>query len=151
MKKKLIVCLLIVAMLLSVAACGGNGASADPSGNQEQTQQSVSNAEPLVLSEGGQTEFRIIYAENASKEVRATVDYLVEQLNQLTGATFKAMEDMAVSGSGDTKEILVGQTDRKASKAAIESMSGSGDYIVRVDGSKIVLAGMLDMGVQQAA
>ncbi len=135
MKKKLMSLLLALVMLLSCTACGGDdGTAAD-----------------VTLTDGGTASYKIVYPAGATAEILSTVSYLQTALQQLTGAEFKAEEDMATSPSADSKEILVGTTDRDASKDAISGMSGSGEYTVKVSGSKIVLAGMLDMGVQEAA
>lgn len=150
MKKRSIVILLILAMMLSICACGQEAPATEPS-QQISTEATNPPAEPVTVAASGATEFRIIFAEGASNDIQKTVAYLQEQLTALTGAEFKAMEDMAVSGKAESFEILVGATDRAASKEALSGMTGSGDYLIQVNGHKIVLAGMLDMGVQEAA
>lgn len=150
MKKRSIVILLILAMMLSICACGQSAPATEPT-QQVSNEPTNPPAEPITVAAGGATEFRIIFAEGASSDIQKTVAYLQEQLAALTGAEFKAMEDMAVSSKAESFEILVGATDRAASKDALSGMTGSGDYLVKVDGNKIVLAGMLDMGVQEAA
>ena len=150
MKKRSIVILLILAMMLSICACGQSAPATEPT-QQVSNEPTNPPAEPITVAAGGATEFRIIFAEGASNDIQNTVAYLQEQLAALTGAEFKAMEDMAVSSKAESFEILVGATDRAASKDALSGMTGSGDYLVKVDGNKIVLAGMLDMGVQEAA
>lgn len=150
MKKRSIVILLILAMMLSICACGQEAPATEPS-QQISTEATNPPAEPITVAASGATEFRIIFAEGASNDIQKTVAYLQEQLTALTGAEFKAMEDMAVSGKAESFEILVGATDRAASKEALSGMTGSGDYLIQVNGHKIVLAGMLDMGVQEAA
>ncbi len=135
MKKKLIALLLALVMVLSCIGCGSSGAK----------------GEPVTVADAGSTEFTIIYPAGATVEVMNTVAYLQKALKELTGADFTAAEDMAISISDESKEILVGATDRAESSDALNSMKGSGDYVVKVSGSKIVLAGMLDMGVQEAA
>lgn len=151
MKKRLTVILLALAMLLSLCACGQDTPATEPTDQQISTESTDPPAEPVTLADGGSTEFRIIYPEDASSGIQDTVAYLQEQLTQLTGAEFRAMEDMAVSANDESYEILVGSTDRDESAGAISGMSGSGDYVVKVCGNKVVVAGMLDMGVQEAA
>ena len=136
MKKRLFTFLLALVMVLGCVGCGGGGGS---------------SAGPVTLADAGSTEYTIVYPAGASLEIMNTVKYLQGALQQLTGVEFAASEDMAISAAEENKEILVGATDREESAAAMGSMKGSGDYVVKVAGSKIVLAGMLDMGVQEAA
>lgn len=136
MKKRLFTFLLALVMVLGCVGCGGGGGS---------------SAGPVTLADAGSTEYTIVYPAGASLEIMNTVKYLQGALQQLTGVEFATSEDMAISAAEENKEILVGATDREESAAAMGSMKGSGDYVVKVAGSKIVLAGMLDMGVQEAA
>lgn len=136
MKKRLSALLLALLMLLSLVGCGG---------------ESGGKGEPVTVADAGSTEYTIIYPAGASLEVMNTVTYLQKALKDLTGVDFAASEDMAISAKAESKEILVAGTDRDESAAAMDSMSSSGDFTVKVSGSKIVLAGMLDMGVQEAA
>lgn len=136
MKKRIGTLLLALVMILTCTACGGSGSS---------------SSEPITLADAGSTEYTIVYPAGASSEIMGTVEYLQGALQQIAGVSFTAGEDMATSASAESKEILVGPTDREESSAALDSLSGSGAYVVKVTGNKIVLAGMLDMGVQEAA
>lgn len=135
MKKKVMSLLLALTIVFVCAACGENGGA----------------AADVTLTENGAAVYKIVYPAGATAEIQSTVSYLQAALQQLTGAEFKAEEDMATSPSADSKEILVGPTDRDESGSVMANMSGSGEYVVKVSGNKLVLAGMLDMGVQEAA
>ena len=136
MKKKVMSLLLAVLMVFACTACGGDGGKP---------------AATVALTDSGAAAYKIVYPAGASAEIMATVSYLQTALQQISGAEFRAEEDMATSPSAERKEILVGATDRSESRDAVDTMSGSGEYVACVTGNKIVLAGMLDAGVQAAA
>ena len=137
MKKRIMPLILALLMVLACTACGGEGGGKP--------------AASVALTEGGAAAYKVVYPAGASAEIMSTVSYLQTALQQICGVEFRAEEDMATSPSAEKKEILVGATDRSESKEAAGTMSGSGEYVVKVSGNQIVLVGMLDAGVQAAA
>lgn len=132
MKKQICAFFLAIVMLCGLTACGKSAGS-------------------VTLAEGGSTEYTVIYPAGANEEVMKAVTYLQSALEEATGVRFDAMEDMAVGSGEDSKEILVGQTDRAESTQAIEKLKFAGDYSVSIAGSKVVISAILDTALQQAA
>jgi hypothetical protein len=98
------------------------------------------SAEMTTLLADGAFRYSVIYDKDLSKDtVTAVNDFAASVKNALGCGELSVNHDKAVEAKSSTYEILVGLTNRKASKAAYSSLSKIG-YSIAMDGKKIVLA-----------
>ncbi len=133
MKQRIIAICMALVLALSLVGCGGSA------------------GKELTLAENNSTQFSIVYPVGADNELLSAVTYLQEALADITGASFEAVEDMAVSDSAENCEILLGPTDRAESAAAINALSGAGQWTVTTSGNKVTLSCTLNAGIVEAA
>ena len=109
----------------------------------------------LKLNEAGKSEFYIVYPYDFDKEIKDVAINLRKQIAKYTGIELKLTSDEILSRPvGDTGvehqyEILLGVTNREASKKAAEGMR-TRDYTVTFEGDKIILAGTTISSTEKA-
>jgi hypothetical protein len=107
-----------------------------------------------LLDSDGKAAYRVVRPDRGSNaEVQAGID-MNKMLRELTGTTFtitsdflmpnESLEDMA-----EVPEILLGATNRPESAEAREGL-GMNEYVIRVVGNKIVIAGGSDLMTYRA-
>ena len=151
----LLVCLLALLMLCQMLACTpdtppveppDDPGSDDPTVNDpdkdDPTQPSTpTTGDRVVLVANGVSEYRIVISDVASSETKSLAQSLRRAFETVTGVKPALVNDWEDHDNNDAiKEILVGDTNRKAS-ATMKAQLGSTDYGIAVMGSKIVLAG----------
>lgn len=151
----ILTCLLTFLLLLS--SC--NGDEVPPVVSDENTSEVVEETEPvpatLKFSENKSCEFFIVYPQDFDSEIKDIAIDLRRQITKYVGVELKIVSDQIMdkpygdSGVEHQYEILLGTTEREASKKVTEGMR-SRDYAVTFDGDKIVLAGISLSTVEKA-
>lgn len=153
MKIKMISVLLLLALMLSLVACGKNEGD-DPV--TEPVEESTTEGETIpaakvTLSESGSTEFKIVTGKNISKALEDEALALENTLKEKSGVTFLRSDD-SVSENVDYSavyEIIFGAANRDECKEVYNSITYDG-YAVKLVGKKIVLAAYSDEGLKLA-
>ena len=137
----------IFAFLFVLSSCDG-GETAETT--EVETTVPAEETEPipqtLKFSDSGKCEFYIVYPQDFDNDIKDVALNLRKQLSKYIGVELKLSSDEILSKPyGDTGvehqyEILLGPTQREASKKVTEGMR-TRDYAVTFDGDKIVLAG----------
>ncbi len=150
-----LICILIFMLLLS--SC--NGEHQPPIESDDSTSAVVEETEPvpatLKFSENKRCEFFIVYPQDFDSEIKDIAIDLRRQITKYVGVELKIVSDQITdkpygdSGVEHQYEILLGTTEREASKKVTEGMR-SRDYAVTFDGDKIVLAGINLSTVEKA-
>lgn len=140
--KKNIISILLVLSVLFMFSCEMKQAS-DPSGtNITSNVSSTENPDEknFFLVEGDKA-ITIVCGENAlDSEFKAAV-YLRDIISKMTGTEPELTNDF--DGSQDNslrREILIGETNRAESKAALESIDEQ-ELVIQVSGNKLVITG----------
>ncbi|MBQ8849758.1 MAG: hypothetical protein IJ011_05470 [Clostridia bacterium] len=153
--KRLLSILLCLCMcagaLISLASCKDNG-DVEESGSVSETDSETETeaSEPdytLTLASGGKTDYVIIVpmdSELFTEEMLAAVNSLIDAFKNYTGVEIEYTEDFMgwdVEPDDAAYEILIGETNRPQSAAAIEGM-GFSEYVIKADGNKLVINGV---------
>ena len=139
---------LFICCIFTLAACNkGNQGAVDTGTDTE-----VPTAE-ISLLENGSFAYRIVRGETGKNNSAAAAVELKKALKTVTGAEIDVKTDIEDKKSNDDiKEILVGSTNRQASVAVMSEVNPN-EYVIRVAGNKIVIAGgsseMLSLAVRQ--
>lgn len=149
--KKLFLALLIIAAVILTACADKNGGVQ----NDETAGETEAEAPKLVLAENGETQYKIIRGENAKDwEVAAAVNFR-KAFKELTGVNIDLTTDWEKKDFDITQrspyEILIGETNREGSEFTIDtSILGKRDFIIRTEGSKIVIRALSEKGINAA-
>ncbi len=154
MKKRVILCLLLLAAtLLGCFGCKDPSGPADESGDPAGTTPSPASGISLV-DENGQPKYRLIRPDVASKYEITAASTINKALVEKSGLSYEFTTDFEKKVDQEVLsgyfEILVGNTNRAESKAALEGL-GENDYIIRIVGNKVVINSMNLKGVKAAA
>ncbi len=143
--KSFILTIIIILSALIIASCSSgkddSGDTEDTTGTGNVTGQSV------VLSE-----YSIICPQNPTTELNRMCLEIRTAIFEKTTVQLEFKDDFLKKGQDVNnmgKEILVGSTNRKESAAALEKI-GIWDYIICVDGDKIVIQAHSDAVLQNA-
>ena len=137
----LIIALLLIASAILCTGCKDRDAEPPPS--------------PVnLLNENGEAIYRIVYAEGINNDTKEKIIAFKNDLDELEGAEFALTSDKFAEGEGagsvtNVCEILVGATNRPESAQAREGLTVN-DYVIRVVGAKIVIAGGSDLMTARA-
>lgn len=154
MKRLLIfalVCVMLAAMLVSCnkddTPDGGDTTPADD-------QQAVETT-PAPVTTISLDNYSIIRADSTGKELTNASGVFRRTLVEKLGKEIKIDSDWVrnndeVTIENDDPEILIGATNRKESREAMAELTGSDDYIIRVVGNKILIAGTSDAATMLA-
>ncbi len=104
-----------------------------------------------LLNESGEALYRIVRPDEGSDGVKQLGINLKKSLNELTGADFSITSDFLMPNEdvSEVCEILIGATNRPESVGACEGLTAD-EYIIRVIGAKIVIAGGSDVMTARA-
>lgn len=94
------------------------------------------------LTENGKSEYVVVMPDGASAAVKQAAREVSDYIHRISGANLKVIKD---SEPETEKEILVGATNRN-SKISGEGL-GAEEYLVALDGNKLVFTGGGDRGI----
>lgn len=156
MKKRTIrpAALLLALICLSAAltACGsgrpGSGtgtAATEPAADRPEATETTAAAtdapapKPLRIVTNGKSDYRLIYPAD-DRSITTLTGAFLKLLNRSVGWLPGFYEDSNTPADADTYEILVGNTNRPESRAAMEGLPANG-YRIQVTDRKVVLVG----------
>lgn len=97
-----------------------------------------------------ESDYRIIYSENADPAVKELVNTLVQDIHSIGHAYVSAELDTEIKVQDDNAcEILIGKVNRAACDSVYDSLDYS-DYAVSVSGNRIILAGWSHLTIKLA-
>ena len=147
MKKLLIAWLLVLALCLSMLAACADPSTPPVDDPTDNAGDPVTDEQPkaqITLIEDGTPKYAIVRADATSGnsiETKLSLS-LKKALQSVTGAEFALLTDWeGKDDNAELLEILIGETNRPESKSAMEALAGENDYMVRVDGNKVVIVG----------
>ncbi len=145
MKKYLSIIFVILLSLSLFAACGSDSDGTDSTGPDAQgTASGITTNDVVFLSSSGDSVYSIIRPDVTENDEGASASYLFKQMKTVLGVNVKNSSD-ADDGT-DAYEILVGDTNRPESAAAMNYLFDKGygrheDFIICTIGKKIVING----------
>jgi hypothetical protein len=155
--KKIISLIIAIILAFSAVSCaeGGNIPAETTSAEIE----TLPETEPVpttvgLLNESGEALYRIVRPDEGSDGVKQLGIDLKKSLKELTGVDFSITSDFLMPNESIEKlaevcEILIGATNRPESVEACEGLTAD-EYVVRVIGTKIVIAGGSDLMTARA-
>jgi len=158
MKKYLVLTFALLLVLTVLFSCKGNDAVTDITTGSDATTDSVQSGTPSELTmkiENGQFNFKVIRSDiltESSAEVK-TAQTITSRLSATFGTRVLIATDFLKSGSShddSSFEILVGVTNYSQSEKWAKEC-GYGDYIIQVEGNKIVIVAYSEQCLQTAA
>ncbi len=128
--KKRIVCLLLCIPLVLLGSCKKDG-----DGNTE-TENFIS------LFTGSDADYTVVYPEEATSDLKASVTSLCEAVEAVTGKKPQAVSEGESGYTETAKEIVIGSTSRATSAEALAKAPRG--YCLEWSGEKLVIAGAND-------
>ncbi len=155
--KKFISLLFALLLTFSAVACAGGDVPTETTAAAIET---LPETEPIsteisLLNENGDALYRIVRPDAGTDgEIQVGIDFK-KSLKELTGADFSLTSDFIMPNQSlddvaEVCEILIGATNRPESIAAREGLAVD-EYVIRVVGTKIVIAGGSDLMTARAA
>ena len=99
--------------------------------------------EEVIVGEN-MTQYTIILAEGAEKDLKQQANVLVTMIEEHTGVKLTIKSDSEVAADANAKEILLGKTNRPES-AEVLTNAGTNGYAVKFTGNKLVITGTSDV------
>ena len=147
---------LIFAILLTFGAVSCVGEGEVPVETTAEVIETLPETEPApttigLLNENGEALYRIVRPDEGSDGVKQLGIDLKKALKKLTGGDFSITTDFLMPNEdvGEICEILIGATNRPESVEACTGLTAD-EYLIRVIGSKIVIAGGSDLMTARA-
>ncbi len=135
MKKILIFTFIILSLVFAFASCGEDKAEKENPGT-------------VVISEiENIDEWKIVRAENASDVLKKEISKFHMGIKKETGKLLSLSTDW---NGAAKKEIIIGNTERKASATQAPLLRTDFDYIIKSEGNSIVIMGISDEGTISA-
>ncbi len=131
--KKILLVLLALLLACSAAFLGTCSKETPNSSNKEETKKNTA----VLGAIEDLAEFTIVRSENSSSEETAIASSFCEKLNTDFGADVRLKTDF---GGEAEKEILLGFTNRKDSKALVGALTYN-EYVIKRVGNKIIICG----------
>lgn len=107
--------------------------------------------ETILLSE--LADYTVVYPSNAGSDLITSIGTLTARLREIYGVTLYVRDDFVLESVESTKprdrEILVGATNRQESTSFLSSLRAN-DYGWKLDGGKLVIAGLTEETVMTA-
>ena len=154
MKKLLIFTLVFVMLAAMLASCNKDdtpdGGDTTPTDDQQAVETTPAPVTTISLDN-----YSIIRADRTGREVTNASGVFRRTLVEKLGKEIKIDSDWVrnndeVTIENDDPEILLGATNRKESREAMAELTGGDDYIIRVVGNKILIAGTSDAATMLA-
>lgn len=164
MKKVLAIMLLLAIATGLFAGCGKDSGSGTGKNGSNTSAASTSEIIPvsddmftkdkIVFVDGGKAVYNIVKPESCSKITSETAAKLFKQMKTALDASSKNITD--ANDGTDSYEILIGNTNRSESAAALQYLSANSsmrkdDFLIGSIGKKIVIVGTNDEAVDAAA
>ena len=153
--KKVISLIFAILFAFSAVSCTGGNIPAETTPPAPETT-SAPETEPApadicLIGDGGEALYRIVRPDEGSEKEKQLAIDLKKSLAEITGAEFTLKSDFLIPNEDitDVCEILIGATNRPESVAAREGLTVN-DYVIRVDGSKIVIVGGCEIMTERA-
>lgn len=154
--KRFISLLFVLLLTLGAISCAGGDVPAETTAAVIETLPETEAPTPLIalLNDAGAAVYAIIRPDEGSGDEKQAAIDLKKSLKTLTGAEFSLSSDFLMPNQtleslAEVPEILIGATNRPESIAAREGLTVN-DYVIRVVGSKIVIAGGCDLMTKRA-
>jgi len=103
----------------------------------------------LMLLQKGKMEYAIVYPMN-NMDAKAQAQILRERIRDVYGVLPVLRDDNITKPDTQTKEILVGATNRTETTKTCFELKRMGDYLCRAVGNKLVLAGKTPDALKQS-
>ena len=154
--KRIISLFFVLLLTLGAVACSGGEIPAETTTAVVETIPETEPAPTVIglLTDAGAAAFEIIRPDKGTdKEIWLAIE-LKKALGELTGATFSLSSDFimpndSLEAKAEVCEILIGATNRPESIEACEGLTMN-EYVIRVIGNKIVIAGGSDIMTERA-
>ncbi len=143
MKKILALLLALLMVTIGLASCKKKE---DPDSTDTTTggaEESEDVSKRYYIVSGGESDFVLVYPKKAGDSVVQGALEIKGLLKMKTGVDMKVVDDESVAADSGAKEILIGETNRPESDVKAE-LAGYNDYIVKLTGNKLVIAGGCD-------
>ena len=143
MKKILALLLALLMVTIGLASCKKKE---DPESTDTTTggaEESEDVSKRYYIVSGGESDFVLVYPKKAGDSVVQGALEIKGLLKMKTGVDMKVVDDESVAADSGAKEILIGETNRPESDVKAE-LAGYNDYIVKLTGNKLVIAGGCD-------
>lgn len=149
MKRKIPLVMAVVLCLTMLAGCGGGV----PTDSQHAAKVVLSKDTIHYLSDDGRAAYKVVCSGSSSENMDISIT-VAQKMTESLGVTVESGDDS--QDGTDAYEILIGSTNRPESRQAIEylyqkKMGRYADYIICTIGRKIVINGMSDEAVANAA
>ena len=128
---KLTVLTAILAVIFAVLFAGCSGSDVE------------SDVQDFVIDKDAKLHYNVIYGKNASDELLYHTSIFCKELKEKCNVSASVLSDYNYSRPNDTSpvrtvEILIGQTERQQSIDLYKSLSAKNEYVIKVDGDKLV-------------
>ncbi|MBO5702252.1 MAG: glycerophosphodiester phosphodiesterase family protein [Clostridia bacterium] len=153
MKKLITFLMLILSVSLIFSSCTGEtGENTTETPLSEEVTEAPAVGNITFIADGA-TEYKLVRAEKASKTVIEAFTNLRGAIKDTYGATIQLVDDFEKPGADPATryayEIVVGNTNREESSAALEGL-GYSDSVIAVIGNRLVINGGSDDAVVRA-
>lgn len=143
MKKILALLLALLMVTIGLASCKKKEDSESTDTTTGGAEESEDVSKRYYIVSGGESDFVLVYPKKAGDSVVQGALEIKGLLKMKTGVDMKVVDDESVAADSGAKEILIGETNRPESDVKAE-LAGYNDYIVKLTGNKLVIAGGCD-------
>ena len=141
--------LLLALLMCSCSLFGGKQENTTEAESTQEIDEDALIPERDVVLFGGDSDYRIVYAESANNQVKALLSELIAAVKDDTGAAPKYATDRSKSSPEIENELILGVAERKASEKALTTVPTIG-YEVRFVGNKLVITASSDALLKEA-
>ena len=143
MKKLLALLLALLMVTIGLASCKKKEDTESTDTTTGGAEESEDVSKRYYIVSDGESDFVLVYPKKAGDDgVQAALE-IKSLLKMKTGVDMKVSDDESVAADSAAKEILIGSTNRSESDIKAE-LAGYKDYIVKLTGNKLVIAGGCD-------
>lgn len=140
--KKIIALLLVSLLMFTLIACGSDNDENTSSSSDVDSSLAITKNDITFVNENGDSVYTIVRPSDPQIDEAAKASYIFKQLKDAFGFSAKNNDD-SVDGT-DAYEILIGETNRPESAAAMQYLFDKGygryeDFIICSMGKKIVI------------